>query len=88
MAAPKSKTIAARAARRRASTRESVRRWRQRQRRHTALYTIEIGEPEFNLLERFGKLPADINDRKAVARALSDLLHHALLTLLQHTPRP
>jgi hypothetical protein len=70
---------------------ETYRRYRRRRKDGKACYTVEIDAAVFDLLERYGDLPASrMDDRKAVGEALGKLLHRALEALLreQHYPPP
>jgi hypothetical protein len=59
-------------------------RWRERLHRGAAVYPVEVDGTTFNLMERFGGLKADkVDDKRAVAAALSRLWHLALAALLR-----
>jgi hypothetical protein len=79
MRSPKSKTAAFRA-----RHRDETRRWRQRVKNGVALYSIQIGADDFELLTRFGELPTNkIDNRAAVSAAIERLLRRAIVALLK-----
>jgi hypothetical protein len=62
---------------------EDTRRWRERLKKGTAVYPIEVDGTTFDLMERFGGLKdSKTGDRKAVATALGKLLRRVLKALL------
>jgi hypothetical protein len=59
-------------------------RWRERLRRGSAVYPVEVDETTFQLMERFAGLnPSKATDRQAVAIALGRLLRLGLDALLR-----
>jgi hypothetical protein len=59
-------------------------RWRDRLRRGSAVYPVEVDGQLFDLMERFGVLKASkVGDRQAVAAALGKILRLGLAALLR-----
>jgi hypothetical protein len=59
-------------------------RWRERLKRGTAVYAVEVDGTTFDLMERFGGLSPDkVDDKHAVRAALRRLLRAGLQALLE-----
>src|SRR5438034_3413007 len=58
-------------------------RWRERLKKGTAIYPVEVDGRLFDLMERFGELRDGKIDRKTVSSALSRLLGRAVDALLR-----
>jgi hypothetical protein len=80
--------VDAKAAARRRRRADDTRRCRDRQRRGTALYSLEIGGRELDLAIRFGGLSEDqLGNKSAVGTALGKLLRLGLVALIEREYR-
>ena len=69
--------------RKRSQWRDATRRHRARRRNGRAVYSIEIDGSIFDLLERFGLRPPDMDDREAMRGALGKLFQLSIDALLR-----